>query len=49
MKKYIPTLLLAIIIGFFLANFFINQYSDYEGIKVSGMGDERRAKAERYK
>ncbi len=31
---------MALIIGFFLANFFINQYNDYEGIKVSGTGEE---------
>ena len=35
MKKYIPTLFLAIIIGFFLANFFIKQYDNYSGITVS--------------
>lgn len=39
MKKYLLTFLLAIIIGFFLANFFINQYDDYEGIKVSSTGE----------
>lgn len=31
---------MALIIGFFLANFFINQYNDYEGIKVFGTGEE---------
>lgn len=40
MKKYLLTFLCAIIIGFFLATFFINQYDDYEGIKVSGTGEE---------
>lgn len=40
MKKYTLTFLCAIIIGFFLANFFLNQYNDYNGIKVSGMGEE---------
>ena len=33
------TFLSALIIGFFLANFFIKQYDDYKGIKVSGMGE----------
>lgn len=40
MRKYFITFLMALIIGFFLANFFINQYNDYEGIKVSGTGEE---------
>ncbi len=40
MKKYLMTFLFALIIGFFLSNFFINQYKDYEGIKVSGTGEE---------
>lgn len=40
MKKYMLTFLSALIIGFFLANFFINQYDDYKGIKVSSKGDE---------
>lgn len=40
MKKYMLTFLSAIIIGFFLANFFINQYDDYKGIKVNSMGEE---------
>ena len=39
MKKYLTTLLLALIIGFFLANFFIKQYDNYNGIKVSNTGD----------
>lgn len=39
MKKYLLTFLIAIIIGFFLSNFFINQYDDYNGIKVSNNGD----------
>ncbi len=30
----------ALIIGFFLANYFIKQYKDYEGIKVSSIGEE---------
>lgn len=40
MKKYMVTFLSALIIGFFLANFFINQYDDYKGIKVNSMGEE---------
>lgn len=40
MRKYFITFLMALIIGFFLANFFINQYNDYEGIKVFGTGEE---------
>lgn len=40
MKKYMLTFLSALIIGFFLANFFINQYDDYKGIKVNSMGEE---------
>lgn len=40
MKKYLFTFLIALVIGFFLSSFFINQYDDYTGIKVSGMGEE---------
>ena len=40
MKKYLFTFLAAIVVGFFLSCFFINQYDSYSGIKVSGMGDE---------
>lgn len=40
MKKYMLTFLSALIIGFFLSEFFINQYNDYNGIKVSGTGEE---------
>lgn len=40
MKKYMLTFLSALIIGFFLANFFIKQYDDYKGIKVNSMGEE---------
>lgn len=35
MKKYLLTFLSAIVIGFFLINFFLKQYDDYKGIKVS--------------
>ena len=37
MKKYLKTLIMALIIGFFLSNFFINQYKDYNGIKTVGL------------
>ena len=40
MKKYLFTFLLALVIGFFLSSFFIKQYDNYTGIKVSGIGDE---------
>lgn len=42
MKRYLLTFVLALIIGFFLCNFFLNQYSDYNGIsdiKVSNVGE----------
>lgn len=39
MKKYLLTFMIALIIGFFLCNFFLKQYKDYKGIKVSGLGD----------
>ena len=38
MKKYLFTFLIAIVCGFFLSYFFIKQYDDYTGIKVSGIG-----------
>ena len=40
MKKYLLTFLFALIIGFFLSNFFLTQYKDFEGIKVSGTGED---------
>ena len=40
MKQYILTFVVALIIGFFLCNFFIKQYDDYNGIKVSNTGYE---------
>ena len=40
MKKYLITFLLALVIGFFLSNFFIKQYDNYTGIKVNSYGDE---------
>ena len=40
MKQYILTFVVALIIGFFLCNFFIKQYDDYNGIRVSNNGYE---------
>lgn len=39
MKKYLFTFLIALIVGFFLSNFFLKQYDEFNGIKVSGVGD----------
>jgi len=39
MKKYLFTFLIAIVSGFFLSCFFIKQYDNYTGIKVSGNGE----------
>ncbi|MBQ2947227.1 MAG: hypothetical protein IJE04_05255 [Bacilli bacterium] len=39
MKKYLLTFIIALIIGFFLSNFFLKQYDAYEGIKVANKGD----------
>ena len=39
MKKYLFTFFKALIIGFFLTNFFLKQYEDYDGIKVSSTGE----------
>ena len=39
MKKYLLTFLIALIVGFFLSNFFLKQYDDFEGIKVSTTGE----------
>ena len=38
MKKYLLTFIIALIIGFFLSNFFLKQYDDFEEIKVSNKG-----------
>ena len=40
MKKYLFTFISALIIGFFLCNFFLKQYNDFDGIKVSGTGEK---------
>ena len=34
MKKYLLTFVIALVIGFFLSNFFLKQYDDYDGVKV---------------
>ena len=39
MKKYLFTFLIALIIGFLFSNFFLKQYDDYNGIKVSNVGE----------
>ena len=39
MKKYLLTFVIALIIGFFLSNFFLKQYDDFEGIKVANKGE----------
>lgn len=40
MKKYLTTFLSSLIIGFFLASFFIKQYKNSTGIKVSLNNEE---------
>ena len=40
MKKYLFTFFMALIVGFFLCNFFLKQYDDYNGIKVSSTGED---------
>lgn len=40
MKKYLFTFIIALVIGFFLSNFFLNQYDDFNGIKVSNNSTE---------
>lgn len=40
MKQYVFTFVVALVIGFFLCNFFIKQYEDYNGIKVANRGYE---------
>ena len=40
MKKYLKTFIFALIVGFFLSEFFINQYDDYQGLKVSVLGQD---------
>ena len=40
MKKYFLTVLVSLVIGFFLAYFLLTQYKDFKGITVSSNGDE---------
>ena len=40
MKKYLFSLFIALVIGFFLCNIFLKQYDNYKGIKVSNNGEE---------
>ena len=40
MKKYLFTFLSALIIGFFLSNYFLKQYAHFDGIKVSSTGEK---------
>lgn len=40
MKKYFLTISISVIIGFFLSIFLLNQYKDYNGIKVYNEGEE---------
>ena len=39
MKKYLLTFIIALIIGFFLSTFFLRQYDNFNGIKVSSTGE----------
>lgn len=40
MKKYLLTIIFALIIGFFLGNFLLKQYNDYETLTVSSNSKE---------
>ena len=40
MRKYITLIIISIIIGFFLSYFLLNQYKDFNGIKVYNEADE---------
>lgn len=40
MKKYLLTIIMAAIIGFFLGNFLLKQYKDYKSLTVSSNGEE---------
>lgn len=39
MKKYLFSIFVALVVGFFLSYFFINQYYDFDGVKVSLTGE----------
>lgn len=40
MKKYLGTFIIALVIGFFLCYIFLNQYDNFDGIKVSSTGEK---------
>ena len=40
MKKYLTTIMISLIIGFFLSYFLLKQYNDYKGIAVYNDGYE---------
>lgn len=40
MKKYLTTIIISLIIGFFLSSFLLKQYNDYNGIAVYNEGYE---------
>lgn len=40
MKKYLLTIMVSLIVGFFLGNFLLKQYDEYNGIKVSNISNE---------
>ena len=40
MKKYFKSVLVSLIIGFFLSYFLLTRYKDFKGITVSNEGDE---------
>lgn len=39
MKKYLLTIIISLIVGFFLSNFLLKQYDDYNGITVYKEGE----------
>ena len=40
MKKYLLLTILAVSIGFFMGKLFLEQYDDYEGIKLTSTNGE---------
>lgn len=39
MKKYLITIIISLVIGFFMSQFLLKQYNDYQGIKVYNEGE----------
>lgn len=39
MKKYLLTMLISLIVGFFLSNLLLNQYGEYKGLTVCNEGE----------